>query len=628
MYVRYTGTRRPLPDNYLTLSPAAQRDARLNALHLQESPDDTARAWGLFHAHHMANTRKRDLASPPLHYQWIYSCAKWARNLIAAPRSFAKSTIVGKEWPLFLSLTRPNTEILIIVSTDKHATRRGQWFIQQLVGNARIKEDFGDHQTNWRAENRMWSYHEIDLRNGSKIIVTSLGSIQLGSRPDVIILDDPEPDPEKVKNWERVVQELQDFIFDVLLPMLDAGTAFAWIGTLLHRKSFLYWAHTTSDKRLTYWHRTLTAIVDKNGVPQWKEKFPHSVINRLKVELGSKFNAQCMNEPMSEDARILSWHSKRCVYSVTDHDDMLVTEPLSSTAHLTYWTHQDKSAPDFDPDWKPMHETFGSFVTGMFRFVTVDYAEGQKSYHDYSVVHVMGASPDDCVWSLDLWVGRLSTESVCEEVYRLAYKWKVRLIAIESVGMYKALFDTSRRRRAEFEAKNGWIPRLLKVQYPAHVSKPVRIASLEWRFREGRVRLPDYTTGPYRMLRQQVQNFSMDGSGLQHDDCVDTLAMQAYVLRSKAKQSGQKSEAPQREMFIQRLLSGQVFDPDTGVSYASAMSPSEIPYRAIKRAVEERGRKKGTKTAAASGTDLVLPAVFTVDQLSDALEGARERRRK
>ena len=87
--IRYTGRNRPLPDNYAALSDPDKLAARRNAVHCQMTPEDTVRAWGFFRAYYLAGTRKRELASPQLHYQWVYCCAKWARNMIAAPRSFA-----------------------------------------------------------------------------------------------------------------------------------------------------------------------------------------------------------------------------------------------------------------------------------------------------------------------------------------------------------------------------------------------------------------------------------------------------------------------------------------------------------------------------------------------------------
>lgn len=614
MAVRYHGKMRPLPDDYPKMSADEQRAARLNAFAVQQTPQDVVLAWMLFHNWHMGKQRKRDLPSPPLHYQWIYSCAKWARNMVAAPRSFAKSTIIGKEWPLFLACTRPGTEILIVVSTDKHARRRGQWFLWQLKKNERINEDFGDLKGQPVSEQRMWTYHEIDLTNGSKLVVTSLKSVQLGSRPDVIIMDDPEPDPEKVKNWERIVSEIISLVFDVFLPMLDAGTAMIWIGTLLHRRSALYWAMTSNNKRLKFWHRILSAIVDRNSVPQWREKFPAPIIAQLKLELGDKFWAQYMNEPRSDEACTLELHASRNVYYVKTRDDAFITDPCASGAEAVYYTSKDNSATEYSDSWVETRTTLGQLARGMYRFLTVDYAEGTQDQHDFSAIHVLGEDALDCIWSLDLWAGKETLDPLCNKVFEMAYKWKAKLIAIESVGCYKALYEYALRQRAEMERKYGWIPRITQVKYPAHLSKTARIAGLEWRFKAAKVRLPDYETAAYRMLRYQVQNFTMDEAGLRNDDCVDTLAMQSVVLRPRVKNATKEGQEKARLSLAQRLVAGELFDKATGVPYASGLTQDEIPYKAIRASLLAKRNKHEKKTE-----PVELPIMFSLGELPGLL---------
>jgi hypothetical protein len=589
--VRFVGRNKPLPDDYEKLSSEVKRVCRINAIRCNYAPEDYTRGWGFFRSYYLASTRKRELPSPPLHYQWIYTCAKYARNLIAAPRSFAKSTVVGKEYPLYLALSQPGIDILVITSTGTIAKQRGRWFMNALT-EQRIADDFGDQKGRLRDGNRMWNYTNVHLANGSTISVMGLGSIHLGARPDIIIMDDVEPDPQTVKDWERIVNDLHSAIFDVFLPMLDAGTSFVMIGTLLHRRSFLYWAMTTGDKRLKFFHRTLSAIQDRDGVPTWPEKFNRTVIGRLKQELGfSAFMAQFMNEPTSGEDCILKMHNRVNGYTVSNMDGPPESPFASNELVFDSVPTVPKPDPDNANDWEERVRPFASVAEKMYRFITVDYAEGTTDQHDYSVIHVMGDDETDTLWSLECQAMRTSPEKLVTACWALAAKWRVKLIGIEAIGPYKVAFDIANARRPELEKMMGTLPRLVQIKYPAHLSKESRISGLEWRFSAGRVRIPDYDTPSFKMLRYQIEHFTPDGKNLRHDDCIDTLAMHQALLRPKHGRMGSEKQEVLKTLAYRLVNEGQ-FDPTTGVPYASGLSPTEVPFHQLREKELDRRDKE------------------------------------
>jgi len=211
-----------------------------------------------------------------------------------------------------------------------------------------------------------------------------------------------------------------------------------------------------------------------------------------------------------------------------------------------------------------------------------------------------------------LWIGRETLSKLTTRIFEMAARWKVRLIGIEAVGAYQALYEKAASERGQMEKKWGWIPRLWKITYPAHLTKATRIAGLEWRFDAGRVKIPDISAGPYGMLQHQIRTFSMDMKNMRWDDALDTLAMHQRILKPKVAGLSQEKAEEVRKLFAQRLVAGELFDKDTGIPYVTGMSPGDIPHQAL-RARRDKDRKP-TKTVA-------LPLVFTLEDLGRTLHG-------
>ena len=618
----FAGRLAPLPDGYYSLTPDEKKRARLNAIFTAKEPEEVVASWQFFRSYYldsMADGRfyKRKVASPQLHYEWVYAMAKYARNFIAAPRSFAKSIVIGKEWPLYLALSRPGIEIIIVVSEQKKAIRRGQDFIRVIKENKAIKEDFGDLCGSPRRDGRPWSFQSLGFANGSTIHITSMGSIHLGDRPDVLIWDDIEPDPQLFKEaWEQIVDDLVSSLFNVFLPMLDAGTQMVVVGTLLHRRSFLYWAMHSNDVRLGFWNRILSAIIDPAGNPTWPEKFDADTIRRLRQELGpAAFSAQYMNAPMSDEDCVLQLHERRTSYEIEEPDEALGRSPLDSRARITYWESDNKTALPTDPSWRASTSLYGEFVGRMTRFIAVDFAEGSTDLSDYSVVTVLGLDGKDNLWVLDMWIGRPTLHALCNTIWHMAYKWHVHVLGIEAIGVYQTIYQWIVAQRSTMEKKMGWIPRIKKVQYPAHLSKPVRIAALEWRFNEGRIKIPNRHDGVWQMLKYQIENFTPNLKNLRHDDALDTVSMHPYIINAKVDHLPSAMHDQARVTFAERLAKGQLIDKETGIPYITGMNADQIPYHSL--------MPKGEATLEEKIT-VGLDAVYTAADLARELAKRRE----
>jgi hypothetical protein len=122
---------------------------------------------------------------------------------------------------------------------------------------------------------------------------------------------------------------------------------------------------------------------------------------------------------------------------------------------------------------------------------------------------------------------------------------------------------------------NEVIPRMIPLKFPPKMGKAEKIKGLDWRFRHFRLKLPldRASTGPYRALWYQVENFTPDLGLLQHDDVIDTLAMHQAIGKPRASVGPDIIKPPDP---LDLLRNGQ-FAYDSGVPVLSGVNINKIP---------------------------------------------------
>lgn len=288
----------PLPVDYADLTAEGQKLARLSVLCDQDTPEKVVIAWDMFRRLYLAQSResmfykKGFSESPDFHFNMVYDMAQYARNVYAAPRGSAKSTVITEEMSLLLSLTRPFYEITLGLSTEKLMMDRFDNIMAQLQNNELIAADFGNVRPK-RGE-ALWNHGHLALTNGSTIRGLSVMGKKRGGRPKLFILDDPENDPDSDSESSRmaVIEKFEMILFKQIIPMLESESSIFWIGTLIDRKSFLYRATTGDDPRFDYWNRkVLKALAyDENDSSKvyilWPSKWPKDVLDARLGEIG------------------------------------------------------------------------------------------------------------------------------------------------------------------------------------------------------------------------------------------------------------------------------------------------------------------------------------------------------
>ena len=548
----------PLPRDYDRLTRDGQRQARLATLKRQNTPLDFVAAWDLFRRLYLMTTERgffyhNFVPSPEFHYELLLYAAKYARNLAAAPRGFAKSIVIGTELPLFLALTRPYLRVALGLATDKLVEDRFEVLMTQLMENPFIRDDFGIMRPQKGAG--IWNRHHLHMKNGSKISGFSVTGRKRGARPDVFILDDPEHDPDTESGASIMRDKFEVFLFKQVIPMLEKGSSIYWIGTIIGRRSFLAHACYGDDPRFEYWNRTVYAAEkeepNENGETGvlWEGKWDKEMLDVRRKEIGeANYASEYMNKLSSEQDKVLVVDEKLNEYTVANQDEF-IRSPLSSDQNVRYWCQDRQTGV-----WEQKTQRAGDLFNNMYRIITHDPARGLSAHHDYTCIAVLGFDKDNTMWVLDMWMGRAKELTVQRQIWKMGLKWQPKLIGIESIASQIALVDSTSTYLKQQIAETGqtlWVPRVIGVDYSRTAkdkTKAERISTLEWRFPTGRIKYPGHRKDhwPINMLYSQTENFTYDLSMLPFDDAIDTVAMGHYVIHSRG--IAQKEQEPEETL--------------------------------------------------------------------------------
>lgn len=229
------------------------------------------------------------------------------RLAMAAPRSFAKTTLTDIIYPSYLSMFNiPNRNNIAIFSASQSLSIDQLRKIKHLydTNEALISLYASIHGMLPHTDKEKWREDEIEFTNGVRIQACGAGSQTRGKRPNVIICDDLET-TEGVRSPEQR-KYLDEWFRKDIIGMLEPASQLIIIGTILHFDSLL--KNLLDTMPAMGWNtRIYKAYIDgiqKKGNELWVEKWSHEELQQRKAEQGSTyFSFEYMNEPISaEDA--------------------------------------------------------------------------------------------------------------------------------------------------------------------------------------------------------------------------------------------------------------------------------------------------------------------------------------
>ena len=225
--------------------------------------------------------------------EWFNLAYENDRVMIKAPSGFAKTTVLGVAFPIWIALTNPGTKILLISKTLTQSKDALLIQIRDLI------EDNEFLRKALMPEDRDKIWNQTQLRLSNKVtIVNRPYSINIrGYRANIIILDE-------IDSYED-----PSIYFDYVVPRLIPGGKIIGISTPEEGTSTLMeLIHLRDRGSDNYIFETYVAIVNikdpkdlSTGESIWPEMFSVDELMKRRVELGEqKWQKNYMCDAMTE----------------------------------------------------------------------------------------------------------------------------------------------------------------------------------------------------------------------------------------------------------------------------------------------------------------------------------------
>lgn len=330
--------------------------------------------------------------SPPFHGE-IFDKLSSLRLAIAAPRSFAKSTIVMYRYAIWKALTKPGERILMVSETAELAETWTRKIKHTLEASESLRRDFGPQETD------KWTESFIQLANGSELKAIGTGKQVRGRRPTTVLADDVESDEMVRSPLQR--EKVSEWFWKVLVNTMEANGQLVVIGTILHPSSLL-------SKLLMKkgWTHLLYSALQPDGSSLWPEKWPSKALEARKEEIGSMaFASEFQNAPVSASQAILK----------------------------SEWIIRYEQFPK-DPR--------GQFIP-MAYYISMDPAISMKDGSDPTAVVVLGipisGAEQGRYYVVESWSKKLSALGQVDILLQLTRRYRPVAVGIEAVAYQQAL---------------------------------------------------------------------------------------------------------------------------------------------------------------------------------------------
>lgn len=235
----------------------------------------------------------------PEFHKDIYNLAvEKPRIALAAPRGFAKSTIIAKIYPLWLAITKKKKDICIISASETLAVDHMRYIKQAIEANPWIQSIWGNLKSDKWSENHIIILHPDGTR--INIRAKGAGGQIRGFRPDCLILDDIETDESVTSEDQR--KKLKDWLFKACINCLLPNGQLIIIGTIIHPLSVLEDLLEMPNEWTKHRYKAYLDGIQEEGHELWPEERPHDWLQKRKAEIGSwAFASEYLNNPILDE---------------------------------------------------------------------------------------------------------------------------------------------------------------------------------------------------------------------------------------------------------------------------------------------------------------------------------------
>lgn len=440
--------------------------------------------------------------SPAFHNEIYTEIPKGGKQGYAAPRGFAKSTVIDLISIAWFAVHSRYHFILLISDTYTQAKMHLGALKTELETNSLIRELYGN------LKGKKWGENEIivDGLDGEVLILALGAGMKIRGlkfnqyRPELAVIDDLE-NTEMVYSPERREKLERWFNFD-LQPGLAKNKNIIYLGTILHYNALLKKVVDKQGKYSGWKTKKYKALVGGKSI--WPRMYSTEYLTQIRDNpdhpdyVGSiVFAQEFQNEPQDDKDRIIR------------------LEWIKEYNYNQKWR-----------GFEGVHDVERrlNFRKTLEVFAGVDPAIGQKEVNDFFSMYVMGLdrkSADE--YMLDLIHGRFTIDEQVEKIVKCCKTWSIDVLGIESNAYQAGLFQLVKRALQ----KENLRTRIKKIITDKDKIRRARIHSVA--FEGGFVKLrSDHPM--YSKMREQLEEFPLG----EFDDAFDSL-MLARECRDKPK---------------------------------------------------------------------------------------------
>lgn len=297
---------------------------------------------------------------PAFHKEIYGMIPKEMRVVLAAPRGFAKSTIICIIYPLWLALFAKRRDICLISASETLAVELLRKIKRELESNLLLQAAFGD------VRSAKWTENHIILKNGVEIRAKGAGGQIRGFRPDTLLLDDIETD-ESVESEEQR-KKLKEWLFKACLNTLLPEGQLIIIGTVIHPLSVLADLLEIDNGWIKRKYQAYIDGIEKEGNELWPDARNHEWLQQRKAEIGTwAFASEFLNNPIADESspikpeNIRYWKELPAQYSGVISVDPAYSEDNHADYKVASLIAMDQQSNRYLVHYIRTHEPIGVF---------------------------------------------------------------------------------------------------------------------------------------------------------------------------------------------------------------------------------------------------------------------------
>jgi len=306
----------------------------------------------VYFKHHISTDGQVSFADP--HFQWARTARQWIRkaglkedrHAYIAPRDTGKSTW----WFLILPMWAAAHGHIKFAAAFAHSGTQSEThlhaFRSELAENYKLREDYPDLCTPARKPNGKTTADNIQMlrtRMGFAFAARGVDAANLGlkekdTRPDLILLDDVEPDEASYSQYQ--MEKRRGTIIEAILPM-NLRAHVVLVGTVTMPGSIVHQlvAQARGDDEVEKWieeenftpHHALPILNRDDGSQRsiWPHKWPLSFL--LKIQHTRSYLKNFANDPMGNEGGY--WTGEDFTYDALDNAtfQVLALDPTVTT---------------------------------------------------------------------------------------------------------------------------------------------------------------------------------------------------------------------------------------------------------------------------------------------------------